>query len=263
MKLSILAWTGPLVQFAMFVILVRRKLYLRGLLPFFSAYTLYSFLATIVRQIVFSHPRTYFVIFWSTEAIYSVLALLALNEVFRRLFEPDYEDHWWFRFLIPGTSLAVASVFLWVLLRNPLAVHISRIVGAVYGFDLGVHIVKVGILLLFLLLDKFFLSPKSRYDFGILAGFGISASFTIVSDVAGFYFGGAYESWFRYGPSIGYTLAVVVWLGAFLRRPDREKPDPQRVQQLLDSMRSQSEFLDRLLKGLGLRRAALGAGRFT
>ena len=125
----------------------------------------------------------------------------------------------------------------------------------IYTFDLSVNFVETGILVLFLVLKKFFRSPKSRYDFGILIGFGISAATTIVSDGARLYFGSGYETWFRYGPSIGYAVASLVWLLAFLRRPEHDRPDPQRVRQLFDSMREQNALLDRILNGIGLRHA--------
>src|SRR5882672_12212553 len=64
--------------------------------PFFFAYILASILSTVARLSVSAHYETYFKVFWATEAIYAVFALLALHEAFRDVFILDYRDWRWF-----------------------------------------------------------------------------------------------------------------------------------------------------------------------
>src|SRR5947209_7357054 len=54
--------------------------------PFFFAYAMFSIIAAISRQLASGHPVGYFIIYWSAEIIYAVLALLVVREVFQHVF---------------------------------------------------------------------------------------------------------------------------------------------------------------------------------
>src|SRR5882724_2781743 len=78
---------------------VRRCLYRQ--FPFFFCYLLCSVLSTGVRLAVSGNYRALFMVYWATEALYAVLALLALHEVFRRVFLGFYL-FWWFWLVFPA-----------------------------------------------------------------------------------------------------------------------------------------------------------------
>src|SRR5258707_15118652 len=65
-------------------LLVRRRI--QSLFPMFLAYIVFSLAASIAKLFVFSDYRTYYFVYWGTEAIAVLLATLALLEGFRLVF---------------------------------------------------------------------------------------------------------------------------------------------------------------------------------
>jgi hypothetical protein len=80
------------LQVALLVVLSRRKLSLQ--FPFFFTYTAYSVAATFARLCLLHRPMTFFIVYWVTEMIYGVLALLAILEVFKPTLGAYFEPMW-------------------------------------------------------------------------------------------------------------------------------------------------------------------------
>ena len=76
----LLRLTAPLILLALIVVLIRRKLYRQ--FPVFFVYLAYALSASGLRIAVKSQPKSYFVIYWSADIIYGILALLVIREVF-------------------------------------------------------------------------------------------------------------------------------------------------------------------------------------
>ena len=77
----LLTLIGPIISGGLAIILLRRKA--NREFPFFFSYVIAAILFGLLRAFVANNYRLYFEVFWMTEAIYIVLALLALYEVFR------------------------------------------------------------------------------------------------------------------------------------------------------------------------------------
>src|SRR5215831_8605811 len=184
---AILSLTPAAVLLVLLVLFIRHRLYRD--FPFFFAYISFALLSFALRWSVRNAPLSYFLVYWVTEAIYGILALLALNEVFKHLFELDYREHWWFRLWLPTTAFVIAVVFL-VLPIGRITPYWST--NIVFSFDLGMHCLEVLILMLFVFLDKILVAAYDQYDFGIVRGFGVSASVTILADLMRSHFGSAY-----------------------------------------------------------------------
>lgn len=247
----ILSITAPTILVVLIVVFLRRRYYRE--LPFFFVYIVYAPIATL-RVLSDSWPSFHFVLYWITESLYGILALLVLREVFHRLFALPYAAFRWFRLLLPGTVLVILSISLWETSFRPLAHgQIGRLVSAIYWFDLGVHALEGMILLLVLALTIAFPIRWRDYEFGILIGFGVSACVTMLADLLRFEGGSSYETFFRYGPPIAYVLAALVWLHAFLR-PPASLPRPQiDHHEMLEVIRRSRELLEKIEKALGLR----------
>ncbi|HLJ30344.1 MAG TPA: hypothetical protein VKY85_26805 [Candidatus Angelobacter sp.] len=250
----VLALIAPVILVILIFIFVRRGLYRE--FPFFFVYILYSPLATA--RAFIHRPMLHFVCYWITEAIYGILALLVMREVFRRLFALPSASFRWFRWLLSLTVLALLIVTLWETFYHPLRHgRIPRWVSGIYWFDVGVHALEGTILLLVLALTTVFPVAWRQYEFSILTGFGISASVTMVADLLRFQFGSNYETFFRYGPPIAYIAATLIWLQAFFRPPKTTRPQMD-LDELLEVVRRSRELMEKLLKALGLnRRVAL------
>src|SRR5690348_9970697 len=85
------------------VLLVRRKLAQK--LPFFFSYIILAILIELARLFFFGDYQLYFKVFWATEALYALLALLALHEAFHEVFILDYRDWPWFWMVFPGAVI--------------------------------------------------------------------------------------------------------------------------------------------------------------
>ncbi len=251
-----LSFASPVILLVLAFVFRRRKLHRE--FPFFFTYSLYAAAAGILRGTIDPDRFVYFVLYWVSEALYGVLALLVLREVFHRVFTLAYSNYRWFRWVLPITMLILLNVTLWETFYHPLRHgRIPRWVSGIYWFDVGVHALEGTILLLVLALTAVFPVAWRQYEFSILTGFGISASVTMVADLLRFQFGSNYETFFRYGPPIAYIVATLIWLQAFFRPPKTTRPQMD-LDELLEVVRRSRELMEKLLKALGLnRRVAL------
>src|SRR5207245_366433 len=107
--------------------------------PFFCAYTFYSVLVTVVRLGVMERPVTFFVLYWTTQIIYGILALLAIREVFKPTLEMYYSARPWLRRLPPFAWLAVIGAAIWQSVFHPVGRGpLSSLAAGAYTFILGV-----------------------------------------------------------------------------------------------------------------------------
>jgi len=129
------------------VILLSRKLYRRY--PFFFVYIICSILMTVARLSGSGNYQTYFEVYWTTEALYALLALLALHEAFRAVFIQDFR-HWkWFWLVFPGTVLVLSAIFIGNALLHP-PIQAPKIIVVILSFGTVVNCVKGGLFLMFL-----------------------------------------------------------------------------------------------------------------
>lgn len=255
--------TDLIVSFAPLAVLVaiaaiflRRKLYLEFV--FFFTYVLYSIIVGILYQVVAVQPFLGFWLYWITEAVDGILALLVLREVFHRIFALPYATFRWFRLLLPITLLVILGISLWEMTYRPLGIGpVARLVSGIYWFDFGVHALEGTILVLILALTLVFPVEWRNYEFGVLTGFGISASVTMLADLLRFLGGSAYETFFRYGPPIAYVLATLIWLHAFIQPPPNRSRTQMDLDEMLAVVRRWRELLEKLEKALGLRQGPL------
>jgi hypothetical protein len=255
MRILWLHLAAPAIVLVVMIIVVRRRLYRE--FPLFFSYLLYVVIATGLRTSVSTKTAQYFWFYWITEAIYGVAELLVIREVFRRTFLVEYVAHRWFRFIFPVTVIAILSLLLAEALYHPLGRgYISHLVNAIYWFDLGIHALEGTILLVLLGLMLLFPVSWRRYEFGVLTGFGVSASVTMLAYLLRFEWGGSYEAFFRYGPPVAYIAATLVWLHAFWRPPEPSPRIPIDPAEAVELMRYYRELLDRIRKSLGLQSIA-------
>lgn len=246
----------PVVVLLLSIIFVRRRL--NRELPLFFIYMMYILVATAVRMSVMYRAGAYFWLFWGTEAGFGVFALLVMREVFHRVFALAYASYRSFNFLLPGAVFVILGFTLWETVKRPLGHgHLPWMVSAIYWFDLGVHLLEGVILLLVFALTAAFPVVWRKYEFGILAGFGLNASITMIVYLLRFERGIAYEAFFRYGPPIAYIFATLIWLHAFLRPLAPTRRSQMDMEEMLEVVRRSKELLEKIEKSLGLRRRAM------
>jgi hypothetical protein len=129
--------------------LLRRKL--QHEFPLFFAYVSFAILATCVRLSVSGNYQTYFKVYWATSALYSVLALLVLYEVFREVFLPFYTVWRWVRLLFPGVVGIVSVVQICRAILHP-PIQATPLIAAILSLSWVVNCVEVSLFALFFIL---------------------------------------------------------------------------------------------------------------
>jgi len=225
------------MQLTLLIVMIRRRLYRRGLFTWFFTYSLYSVLVTLPRLILLYRSHHYTTFYWITDMVYGLLALLSLNEVFGRIFFLDYEEHSWVRLVFPTVVLGIVSgLFVWwrFIQQAPSGGHFDSWSAARLAFNFGVHSIEGILMGLFLLLWWALVPGWNRYDYGVLVGFGVSAAVTMAARIARLYSGPSPVGWYKFAPGIGYVLATLIWLHAFWKAPELRVTPRLRFQEILE-----------------------------
>jgi hypothetical protein len=165
-----------------------------------------------------------------------------------------YSLYHWTRWLLPLASVAVMCASSWEAIQHPMGrILLARFAAAAYTFALAVLVIQVTIFLLCLRLSFRRNAPIrwSRYEAGILIGFGLAAIASLPIYLTRFRFGPAMELAYRYLPPVAYMAAVLIWLGAFWRvePPLARKPtDPELFKRAAAFMRRAVEEAEKDLE---------------
>lgn len=225
-------------------VLSQRKIYRE--FPLFFSYVSSSILFIILKLSISGNYQLFFFVSWAIEIIYVVLALLVLDEVFRKVFAAFYEKRWFWLFfpLVVAAIFAIASAYG---LLNP-PVQASRLISLILMLGTAVSLVQVAIFGLFFLLVWLNGIRWRDYPFGIVVGFAIIALGSLWGNWSRSIFGTKFNRFFAYAPAVAYILAVIVWLDTFLRPPSEPKWSLRITpEQLLEEIRQSTKILQRLL----------------
>ena len=240
----LLAFVGPIIGGGLAVILLWRKA--NRQFPFFFLYVSASIFIGLFRAAVANNYLLYFEVYWTTEALYIVLALLALHEVFRKVFAAFYEKRWFWLFF-PVVVIAISALAVIYRLGSPPA-QANQVMSFIISMGMAVNLVQALLFVLFFLLVWLNGIGWREYPFGIVMGFAAIAIVTFAANWARSEFGTRLNVVSSYAPAVAYILAVIVWLNTFLRPPE---PEPQwrlkiTPEQLLDEIRQYSKILGKL-----------------
>jgi len=240
----VLTFIEPTIGVCLAALLVRRRVHRR--FPFFFIYISSSIVIGLLRVCVVKNYRLYFETYWVTEAIYILLALLALHEVFLKVFLAFYK-RWWFWLFFPVIVIAISVLAVVYRLGSP-PVQANRVMSLIISMGMAVNLVQALLFVLFFVLVWFNGIGWREYPFGIVMGFAAIAIGGFIADWSRSEFGTRFIPVFSYAPSVAYILAVILWLKTFLRAPE---PEPQwrlkiTPEQLLDEIRQYSKILGKL-----------------
>jgi hypothetical protein len=240
----LLSLVGPFVGAFLSVILVRRKV--NREFPFFFLYVISSIGFPILRICVSGDYKFFFWIYWSTEAVYVVLALLALHEVFRKVFAAFYEKRWFWLFF-PVVVIAISTLAVIYRFGSPPA-QASPVISFIISLGMAVNLVQALLFVLFFVLVWFNGIGWREYPFGIVMGFAAIAIVIFTVGWARSEFGTRLNVVSSYAPAVAYILAVILWLNTFLRPPEPEPEWRLKItpEQLLDEIRQYSKILGKL-----------------
>jgi hypothetical protein len=196
---------------------------------------------------------TFFIVYWVTEMIYGVLALLAILEVFKPTLGAYFEPMWG-RWMPALTLMGVVGISMWRGLYHP--VGQGNALGAwaagAYTFMLEVLFLQIIVfaVCLRLALRRPYPVRWGRYRLGIIGGFGLAACASATAYLLRFVFGARYEVVFHYVLPGAYIGAAAGWLMAFWRP---ESPRSRRpIEDYRRAVEAMSEAVEQAKKDSGL-----------
>jgi hypothetical protein len=234
------------LQATIVVIIVYRRRHRQ--FPFFLAYA--GSLAVIETGLLvmaqFSPLREWFNLLWGTQALYTVLGVLAMHESFRKVLRPYFPGRWWFHVLVPGAVFIILFLCAWkTVLQFP--AQNSRLTLLYLSFYLASDYMRAAIFGLFALLAIFWRARWQPCAFGVMKGFGLYTIVGMLADLLRSDFGTKMDLFFAYGPPMAYIVACLIWLGAFLQREPENGSDKTGSLTNVDEV---LELLTRLKKAL-------------
>lgn len=240
----LLSLVGPFVGAFLAAILVRRKV--NREFPFFFLYVISSIGFPILRLCVSGDYKFFFWIYWGTEAIYVFLALLALHEIFRKVFAAFYEKRWFWLFF-PLVVITISALAVVYRLGSPPA-QANHVMSFIISLGMAVNLVQALLFVLFFVLVWFNGIGLREYPFGIVMGFAAISIGTFIGNWARSVFGTKSIPLFSYAPAVAYILAVILWLNTFLHPPELEPQWKLKItpEQLLEEIRQYSKILGKL-----------------
>jgi hypothetical protein len=186
-------------------------------------------------------------VYWVSEAFSVVLTFFALQESFYLVFR-NFLFMPWFRLLFPAIGILMVLVTVVRAAFHPV-IQASVLASTLISLEIAVSFLQVGLFGLFIVLVRFFHMRWRQYAFGVILGFGIAASGTLVIYLLRSEFGTRFNSLVRITPPLAYIAAVVVWLATFLRA-EPSQPMQDRPALTPEEMISELRRYTRAVKGL-------------
>ena len=199
------------LEICLIVLLFRRGV--RRYFPVFSIYACCTAGIAAARLLTIAHYRAYFFVFWSSEALFLLLGLAALNEAFRWVYEGFFRL-WWFRLVYYGVIAVVLAATIANALANP-PVQAHPVVGLILEIGISVNLLQLGMAALFGALANPLGIGFVRYPFGIATGFAVSSMGPLVGYLARSVFGTKADIFTQYASAVAYILALAVWVATF------------------------------------------------
>jgi len=233
----VMSLAGAGLQVVLCIVLVIRGSYRQ--FRFFTGCMLCASISTITLIMVRNHQTVYLDVYWPSEALTVVAAFFALQEAFYLVFR-NFLAMTWFRLLFPGVGILMLLVALVRASFHPVS-QAGLLASVLISFEIALGFLRVGLFGLFIVLARVFRMQWRQHAFGVVLGFGIAASGTLVVYLLRSEFGTKFNPIVRITPPLTYIAAVVVWLATFLRaepsQPMQDRTSALTPEQMVSELR--------------------------
>jgi hypothetical protein len=226
----ILWWGAMPLQLLLLWILVRKHAF--SPFPWFSSYTLFSIVASFARFLARHHHPTYVRVYWTTDAIYAILGIAVMYEVFRSVLR-NLTSARWSRFafaLIVTLGLTLTAARVWLVPPG------SGITIWILAGEMAARLLQVIVFVLLVLLATLFGLRWRQHAFGICAGFGLYSTAALFASTKYYEFGTGFRISWGVISIVSYNAAVLIWLwyfsGPLESEPPRADQPPLSAQEL-------------------------------
>jgi hypothetical protein len=210
--LNFILWWGELpLQAVLLYVLVRKQSF--RTFPWFFAYTAFAVAAGVSRFLVRNHDPIYVRVYWITEAVYPLLGIAVMYEVFRNVFR-NFSRLWWFPPIFPLAVLLSLGLTISRSLSVPTGLQ-SGVAAWILGAELGVRLLQVAMFALLVTMVLLFGLRWRQQAFGICAGYGLFATVALLTTSKFYEFGTRFKFLWGLVSIITYSIAVLIWLWYF------------------------------------------------
>ncbi|HEV2962218.1 MAG TPA: hypothetical protein VG649_10370 [Candidatus Angelobacter sp.] len=216
---TLVAVLNPVLNFWLLTILHRQAV--RKQLPWFVYYIAWEVLSGCVYLVVLSISRhLYDAVYWWLEAVEITLIVAAMRESFLRIFM-GFKRIRWFRWTVTGVILAVVAYAAYKAIYYP-PVQGNRLTALVLGTEFLFRWGIAGIGILTIVLSWLVDEPTNTREDSVVTGFSLISSAFIGYVIIGSLFGTQYLFFAKYLPSVGYFIAVILWIRTFSRAEEKD-----------------------------------------
>jgi hypothetical protein len=218
MKITVLQYflwyTAPILQAVILFAMIRRRKARE--FPAFSSYTVFHIVQFAATFAAYRNSyRAYFYTYWVTEIADSVFALVVIQEIFAKVFEP-YQSlrrlgivafRWGAVLLCLLASLGA----MWG--PSPMA---DRLIAGLLIVERSTALIQTGLLILLFVFARLFGLGWRHYVFGVSLGFGVSAGLGLVITAFRAQFGTKMETISASLLSASVLVGVGIWTYYFV-----------------------------------------------
>jgi hypothetical protein len=185
--------------------------------PWFFAYVVFGMGADVARFVADGHRHAYYVTYWSTDAVYCVLGILTMYEVFSAVLR-TLPGRSWFVLIFP--AILVAGVALGVAREHASPPRVTGLLNTyIVTGEIAVRFVQVFAVLLTVI--PLFGLKRPPYHLGIAAGFGIYSTAELLLTTKLADFGMRFMPLWSVLSVAAYSVAQLIWIWSF-RVPQRQ-----------------------------------------
>jgi hypothetical protein len=213
--------------------------------PIYMAYAVSAVIQSIFLAGTFSHPQTYFYVFWISTPVEILLTILAVLESFWRVFR-SFRLSRSFRFVLPLAIATALGYSAWQGYGFP-PVEASPAGAAIINAALTSHYVILAVALLFFLLLVLLPVSWPLHESRFILGFAVASLAVILGGTIRAIFGSRFGFFSREAQPIGYLVALLIWLSAVVHPvpepPMSAAPSEGQLEQLKIQLRYLSSFV--------------------
>jgi len=179
--------------------------------PWFSAYVLYALLAAVLRFVLLHH-RIYPYVYWYTDVGYALVGIAVMYEVFRSV-SKKLIPPFWSTAIFP--VIVIGTLILTFLRTRAVDTDLNSTMAWFVGIEMCARIVEVAMFLLLLMFVAILGLRWRAHQFGISAGFGIYAAFSLLASTKYYENGSKFILSWALISVVSYTVTVLIWLWYF------------------------------------------------
>lgn len=187
--------------------------------PFFTAYSFFTLLETVVTLAVHQNRSAFFYTYWASECIGIVLGMAVTYEVFGHLFAVHPGLRKLARLIFRGALVALVVLGFAVFIGQAQS-QISNAPGAILVIEEATRIVEVGLIMFLFLFSTAFGLHWRQHVFGVALGLGVFAAVELITVTVKSRAAGHAADALSIVRMASYNLSLVIWLG-YLLAPER------------------------------------------